>query len=57
MMGSFQIKAFHISSVNNCIADAFSRGQFQKFKKMAPEAAECPTIIPREFWNLLNMRL
>jgi hypothetical protein len=32
-MGSFQIKAFHISSVNNCIADAVSRGQFQKFKK------------------------
>lgn len=57
MMGSFQIKAFHISSVNNCIADALSRGQFQKFKKLAPEAAEFPTVVPREFWNLLNMSL
>jgi heptaprenylglyceryl phosphate synthase len=38
MMGHFHMKAFHISSANNCVADALSRGQFQKFKELAPEA-------------------
>jgi hypothetical protein len=35
MMGHFHMKAFHISSANNCVADALSRGQFQKFKELA----------------------
>lgn len=54
MLGSFQIKAVHIASVNNCIADAISRGQFQRFKDLAPEAEELPTVVPREFWDLLS---
>jgi hypothetical protein len=46
MMGHFHMKAFHISSANNCIADALSRGQFQKFKELAPEADTFPTAVP-----------
>jgi hypothetical protein len=48
------MKAFHISSANNCVADALSRGQFQKFKELAPEADTFPTAVPMEFWSLLN---
>jgi hypothetical protein len=46
----FHMKAFHISSANNCVADALSRGQFQKFKELAPEADTFPTAVPMEFW-------
>ena len=57
MMGHFHMKAFHISSANNCVADAFSRGQFQNFKTLAPEADTFPTEVPMEFWGLLNSTL
>lgn len=57
MMGHFHLKAFHISSANNCVADALSRGQFQKFKELAPEADTFPTAVPMEFWSLLNSTL
>ena len=57
MMGHFHMKAFHISSANNCVADALSRGQFQKFKELAPEADTFPTAVPMEFWSLLNSTL
>jgi hypothetical protein len=32
------MKAFHISSANKGVADALSRGKFQNFKELAPEA-------------------
>jgi hypothetical protein len=51
------MKAFHILSANNCVADALSRGQFQKFKELAPQADTFPTAVPMEFWNLLNSTL
>jgi hypothetical protein len=57
MMGHFHMKAFHISSANNCVADALSRGQFQKFKELAPEADTFPTAVPMELWSLLNSTL
>jgi hypothetical protein len=50
MMEHFHMKAFHISSANNCVADALSRCQFQKFKELAPEADTFPTAVPMEFW-------
>ena len=43
MMGHFHMKAFHISSANKRVADALSRGQFQNFKELAPEADTFPT--------------
>ena len=57
MMGHFHMKAFHISSANNCVADALSRDQFQKFKELAPEADTFPTAVPIEFWSLLKSTL
>jgi hypothetical protein len=56
MMGHFHMKAFHISSANNCVADALSRGQFQKFKELAPEDT-FPTAVPMALWSLLNSTL
>jgi hypothetical protein len=47
-------RVFHISSANNCVADVLSRGQFQKFKELAPEADTFPIAVPMEFWSLLN---
>jgi hypothetical protein len=38
LIGHLHFKAVHISSVNNAIADSLSRGQFQKFRKLAPPA-------------------
>lgn len=55
MMGHFHMKAFHISSANNCVADALSRGQFQNFKELAPEADTFPTAVPMEFWSLFKL--
>jgi hypothetical protein len=43
MMGHFHMKAFHISSANKGVADALSRGKFQNFKELAPEADTFPT--------------
>ena len=57
MMGHFHMKAFHISSANKRVADAFSRGQFQNFKELAPEADTFPTAVPMELWSLLNSTL
>jgi hypothetical protein len=57
MMGHFHMKAFHISSANNCAADALSPGQFKKFKELAPEADTSPTAVPMECWSLLNSTL
>jgi hypothetical protein len=57
MMGHFHMKAFHISSSNNCVADALSRGQFQKFKELPPEADTFPTAVPMEIWSLFNSTL
>jgi heptaprenylglyceryl phosphate synthase len=57
MMGHFHMKAFHILSANNCVADAISRGQFQKFKELTPEANTFSTAVPMEFWSLLNSTL
>ena len=37
-VGHLHLKAVHISSVNNIIADSLSRGQFLKFRELAPPA-------------------
>lgn len=54
MIGHFNLKAFHIFSKNNSIADSLSRGHFQKFRQLAPQAEQNPVEVPLEFWNLLN---
>ena len=48
-----QFKAMHISSSDNLIADSLSRGQLEKFKKVAPNTEDTPAEIPQEFYKLL----
>ena len=48
-----QIKAVHVPSENNVIADSLSRGQLEKFREVAPMAEETKTEVPQEFFNLL----
>ena len=38
LVGHLHLKAVHISSVNNIIADSLSRGQFLKFRELASPA-------------------
>lgn len=57
MIGHFQIKSFYVSSKNNFIADAISRGQFQRFRRLAPASDQSATAVPMEFWNLINANL
>ena len=48
-----QLKAKHISSINNMITDALSRGQVDHFENAAPDWESFPCIIPAQFGNLL----
>ena len=43
---SFTYLAKHIPGATNLIADSLSRHQFQKFRKLAPEAAPQPCTLP-----------
>ena len=54
LVGHLHFKAVHISSVNNAIADSLSRGQFQKFRELAPLAELKPMTVPGESWGLLR---
>ena len=47
-------KAVHISYVHNAIADSLSRGQFQRFRELAPTAEQKPMMIQWECWSLLK---
>ena len=43
---NFTLLIQHIPGVDNSIADALSRLQFHRFRKLAPEADANPTPIP-----------
>jgi hypothetical protein len=49
---NIQLKAKHIFSSFNKIADYISRGQVEQFRKLAPSADRCPCRIPVEFLSL-----
>jgi hypothetical protein len=49
-----QFKHAHLPSKTNVFADLISRGNFQKFKKLAPLADIFPTSVPETFWKLLE---
>jgi hypothetical protein len=44
LIGNFHLKAKYINTAFNSIADALSRAQFQKFKKLSPHADSSPTM-------------
>lgn len=47
-------KAQHIPGLKNDIADAISRFQWARFRRLAPMADPCPTPIPESLWQLLT---
>ena len=58
MLCNMQFKACHIEGRFNCIADAISRKQWERFRRIAPTADVLPTPIPRDFLSLIsNLRL
>lgn len=49
---NFSFSSEHLSGVNNCVADALSRFNWQAFHHLAPMAHHLPTVLPS---NLLEM--
>jgi hypothetical protein len=49
LLGNFHIKAQFIPGFTNVFADLISRGNFQKFKTLAPLADIVPTSVPEMF--------
>ena len=43
VIGNFHVLIRHIAGVDNCITDALSRLQMQKFRQLVPQAALQPT--------------
>ena len=48
------VKAQHLSSTVNVIADALSRFQLQKFRQLVPDAEQFPTPVPSHLWNIFS---
>lgn len=46
------IKAQHIPTKLNKIADSISRSQWGKFRNLAPEAEKWPTQLPQQIWEI-----
>lgn len=46
------IKAQHIPTKLNKIADSISRSQWGKFRNLAPEAEMWPTQLPQQIWEI-----
>ena len=46
----FQVKFVHIPGKLNPIADALSRLQVEKFRKLAPNAEDTPVSLPQVIW-------
>lgn len=54
MLYNMQFKAVHIEGRINCIADAISRKQWQRFRSLAPEADTEMTLVPQKFLHLIS---
>ena len=50
----FSISFKHIFSYHNAVADALSRFQMDRFRRLAPQADKTPTPIPDDVWQLGN---
>lgn len=48
------VRSAHVSGVFNNLADALSRLQIQKFRKLAPEAEPMPEPIPHHLWKIFS---
>jgi hypothetical protein len=47
-------KTKHISGINNGIADALSRYDFQRFRLLAPAADELPATVPTHLLDIFS---
>jgi len=45
---SFSFLSQHVPGVNNQLADALSRLNWQEFRRLAPDAQPLPTVVPLE---------
>ena len=54
MQCNFLVRAKHLPGRNNPIADALSRNQVQRFRRLAPNAHLLPTPIPEELLTKLR---
>jgi len=45
---SFSFSSQHVPGVNNQLADALSRFNWQEFRRLAPDAQPLPTVVPLE---------
>ena len=50
----FTVSFKYISTHFNAIADALSRFQMTRFRRLAPEADQQPTQLPADLWELGN---
>ena len=57
LVGHLHFKAVHISYVHNALVDSLSRGQFQKFRELAPTAELKPMIILEKCTKMLKIHL
>ena len=48
------VKAEHVSSSSNSVADALSRFQLQRFRQLVPDAEPFPTPVPDHLWNIFS---
>ena len=48
----FTVDITHIPGLDNSLADSVSRLQVSKFRILAPQADQHPTLIPTEAWNI-----
>lgn len=46
------VRAQHIPTKQNSIADSISRSQWKKFQHLAPDADPKPTQLPSQIWNV-----
>ena len=49
----FHFSAQHVPGLDNCVADALSRFQWQRFRSLAPEGELYPVEIPQSLWQEL----
>ena len=58
MQGIFNnclVKADHIDGCKNDVADALSRFQYERFRRLAPFADKQATPMPAHLWNILDI--
>ncbi|XP_040294444.1 uncharacterized protein LOC121005739 [Bufo bufo] len=47
--------AVHVPGSSNCIADALSRFQWERFRQLAPEASQVGLVCPESLWEILEV--